>query len=61
MFNVLILTWASVTSVLAGPLIFRTPIGLREDDQLFLGSGQEHVARKQQTVQSGTNAADGIA
>ena len=52
MFNVLIVTWASVTLVLVGLLIFRALIGLREDDQLFLGSGQEHVAREQQAVQA---------
>lgn len=52
-FNVPIVTWASLTSVLAGLLIFRALIGL--------GSGQEHVAREQQTVQSRTDAADGIA
>jgi hypothetical protein len=52
MFNVLIAAWASVTVVLVGLLIYRALIGFREDDQLFLGSGQEHVAREQQAVQA---------
>jgi hypothetical protein len=52
MFNVLIAAWASITVVLVGLLIYRALIGLREDDQLFLGSGQENVAREQQAVQA---------
>jgi hypothetical protein len=52
MFNVLIVTWASVTLVLVGLLIFRALIGLQEDDQLFLAPGREHAARAQQAVQA---------
>jgi hypothetical protein len=50
--NVLIVTWASVTLVLVALLIYRALIGLREDDQLFLASGQEHSAHEQQAVQA---------
>lgn len=52
MFNVLAVTWASVTVILVGLLIYRALIGMREDDQLFLASGQEHIAREQQAVQA---------
>ena len=52
MFNVLAVTWASVTVVLVGLLIYRALIGLREEDQLFLASGEEHMAREQQVLQA---------
>lgn len=52
MFNALAETWASVTVVLVGLLIYRSLIGMREGDQLFLASGQEHLAREQQAVQA---------
>ena len=52
MFNVLAVTWASVTVILVGLLIYRALIGMREDDQLFLASGQEHIAREQQALQA---------
>jgi hypothetical protein len=52
MFNVLAVTWASVTVILVGLLIYRALIGMREDDQLFLASGEERIAREQQVVQA---------
>ncbi|MCU1335474.1 MAG: hypothetical protein JWO19_1055 [Bryobacterales bacterium] len=52
MFNVLTVTWASVTVVLVGLLIYRALIGMREEDQLFLASGEEHMAREQQVLQA---------
>ncbi len=51
MFNILTLSWASVTVVLVGLLIYRALIGMREEDQLFLASGEEHIAREQQVLQ----------
>ena len=50
--NVLTLSWASVTVVLVGLLIYRALIGMREEDQLFLASGEEHLARDQQVLQA---------
>jgi Tfp pilus assembly protein PilN len=38
--------------VLVGLLIYRSLIGMREGDQLFLASGQKHLAREQQAVQA---------
>ena len=52
MFNVLTVSWASVTVVLVGLLIYRALIGMREEDQLFLASGEEHLARDQQVLQA---------
>jgi len=52
MLNVLALTWASVTVILVGLLIYRALIGMREEDQLFLASGEEHLAREQQVLQA---------
>ena len=50
--NVLTLTWASVTAVLVALLIYRALIGMREEDQLFLASGEEHLARDQKVLQT---------
>lgn len=52
MFNVLTVSWASVTVVLVGLLIYRALIGMREEDQLFLASGEEHLARDQKVLQT---------
>jgi hypothetical protein len=52
MLNVLSLTWASVTVILVALLIYRALIGLREEDQLFLATGEEHLARDQQVLQA---------
>ena len=52
MLNVLTVSWASVTVVLVGLLIYRALIGMREEDQLFLASGEEHMAREQQVLQA---------
>jgi len=52
MLNVLTLSWASVTVVLVGLLIYRALIGMREEDQLFLASGEEHMAQEQQVLQT---------
>ena len=50
--SVLTLTWASVTAVLVALLIYRALIGMREEDQLFLASGEEHLARDQKVLQT---------
>jgi hypothetical protein len=52
MFNALTITWASVTVILVGLLIYRSLIGMREDDQLFLATGEEHQEAKQQVLQA---------
>ena len=50
--SVLTLTWASVTAVLVALLIYRALIGMREEDQLFLASGEEHLAQDQKVLQT---------
>ena len=52
MFNVLSVSWGSVTIVLVALLIYRALIGMREEDQLFLATGEEHQAAKQQVLQA---------
>lgn len=52
MFSVLTVSWGSVTVVLVGLLIYRALIGMREEDQLFLASGEEHQAAQQQVLQA---------
>ncbi len=52
MFDVLTVTWASVTVILVALLIYRALIGLREEDQLFLATGEEHQAHDQQVLQA---------
>jgi len=52
MMNVLTVSWASVTVVLVALLIYRALIGMREEDQLFLASGEEHLARDQKILQT---------
>jgi hypothetical protein len=52
MLNILSLSWASVTVILVGLLIYRALIGMREEDQLFLASGEEHQAQEQQVLQA---------
>jgi hypothetical protein len=52
MFNILTVSWASVTVILVALLIYRALIGMREEDQLFLASGEEHMARNQQVLQT---------
>lgn len=52
MFNVLTISWGSVTVILVGLLIYRALIGMREEDQLFLASGEEHQAEEQQILQA---------
>ena len=52
MFNVLAVSWGSVTAILVGLLIYRALIGMREEDQLFLASGEEHHAAEQQVLQT---------
>ena len=52
MFNMLTISWGSVTLILVALLIYRALIGLREEDQLFLATGEEHLAREQQVLQA---------
>lgn len=46
----LIVAWAAVTAVLIILLIYRNILSDREDDQLFLGRAEEHMAAQQREV-----------
>jgi len=46
----LLIAWAVVTGVLILLMIYRNILSDREDDQLFLGKAEEHMAREQREV-----------
>jgi hypothetical protein len=46
----LIIAWAVVTSVLIILLIYRNILSDREDDQIFIGQAEEHMAAEQRRV-----------
>ena len=46
----LLITWAAVTVVLAILLAYRTLIGMKEDDQLFLGPAESSLEAEQKQL-----------
>ncbi len=46
----LLIAWAVVTAVLILLMIYRNILSDREDDQLFLGKAEEHMANEQREV-----------
>jgi len=46
----IIVVWAIVTIVWVALAIYRARITAREDDQLFLDPGEEHMAREQREI-----------
>ncbi len=46
----LLIAWAVVTAVLILLMIYRNILSDREDDQLFLGKAEEHMAKEQREV-----------
>lgn len=42
--------WAIITAVLAGAIIYRSLIGMKEADQLFLDSAEESLQAEQQAI-----------
>jgi hypothetical protein len=43
--------WGAETTVLVGLLIYRSLLGMREDDRLFLGAGEAQEERAQHHLQ----------
>ena len=52
MLSVLTVSWAAVTAVLVGLLIYRALLGMREEDRLFLAAGESQLEREQLQLQS---------
>ena len=48
--NALIWVWAVATAILVGLLIYRGLLSMKEDDQLFLGEGERHMAAEQAAI-----------
>ncbi len=48
--QILLIVWAGITAVLVLLLIYRSIIGMHEDDQLFLNDGDDVNASEQQAT-----------
>ena len=46
----LLILWAGLTVVLIVLLIYRGTLSMHEDDQLFLGNAEAHMAKEQQDL-----------
>lgn len=46
----LLIAWGIITAVFLGLLIWRNLLESHEDDQLFLESGEEHMAKEQRQL-----------
>lgn len=46
----LLITWGAVTAVFVGLLIWQSILSNKEDDQLFLDSAEDHMAREQRDI-----------
>ena len=50
MLTPLLILWAGLTVVLILLLIYRSTLAMHEDDQLFLGSSEAHMAKEQEEL-----------
>jgi hypothetical protein len=50
MMTPLLILWAGLTVVLIVLLIYRSTLSMHEDDQLFLGNSEAHMAKEQQDL-----------
>jgi hypothetical protein len=46
----LLTVWGVLTGVLVLPLIYRSVVGMHEEDQLFLDPSEEHMAKEQKEI-----------
>ncbi len=46
----LLIVWAGLTVVLILLLIYRSTLAMHEDDQLFLGNSEAHMAKEQEEL-----------
>lgn len=50
LFTYLLIAWGAVTAVFIGLLIWQSILSNKEDDQLFLDSAEDHMAREQREI-----------
>jgi succinate-acetate transporter protein len=48
--DLLLIVWGIVTAALVIMVIYRGTLSLHEDDQLFLGDSEAHLAKEQQDL-----------
>ena len=48
----LLIAWGVLTAALIALLIYRGTLTMQEDDQLFLGESESHMAREQLEIQN---------
>ncbi len=46
----LLIAWGALTTALIALLIYRGTLTMQEDDQLFLGESESHMAREQMEI-----------
>ena len=46
----LLIAWGALTAALIALLIYRGTLTMQEDDQLFLGESESHMAREQMEI-----------
>jgi hypothetical protein len=46
----LLLVWGLITAALIALLTYRSFLESREDDQIFIGKGEEHIAAEQRDI-----------
>lgn len=51
----LLIAWGILTAVLIALLIYRGTLSMHEDDQLFLGESESHMAREQEEIMQKVN------
>jgi hypothetical protein len=48
--DLLLIVWGIITAALVIVIIYRGTLSLHEDDQLFLGESEAHLAKEQQEL-----------